>query len=93
MAKFKYKPGSWVKIKYHKLVCTGCSLAYAATIDKKRQYISEREYATAIIPVVAHFKIKWKFAGSFLGMIPLSHKHQYLTINNVPDFQSFISLN
>lgn len=93
MAKFKYIPGSWVKIPYHKIVYAGCTLAYAGTIDKKRQYISDRKYATAIIPVIAHFKIKWLFAGERLKMMPLTNKYQHLTINNEIDYQSFISLN
>ena len=93
MAKFNYKPGSWVKIAYHKIVYTGCTLAYAGTIDKQRQYISDPEYTRTIIPITVHFKIKWRFARTNLDIIPLTIKYQYITVNDDIDYQSFISLN
>lgn len=93
MGKFKYKPGSWVIIEYHKIEYTGCTIAYAGTIDKKRQYISDPEYTLATILVIAHYKIKWRFAGTDLNLIPLTIKYQHLAVNSNIDHQSFISLN
>jgi hypothetical protein len=93
MAKFQYTPGSWVKIAYHKIIYTGCTIAYAATIDRKRLYTSDPKYSLTIIPISATFEMKWHFAGHILDRCPLSIKYEHLTINDAIDYQSFYSLN
>lgn len=93
MATFRYTPGSWVQIEYHKIAYSGCTLGYAATIDRKRQYISNPEYALTVIPISATFEMRWLFAGDLLDFCPLPNKYQHLTISNEIDYQSFISLN
>lgn len=93
MAKFKYIPGSWVTLAYHKIVYTGCSAAYAATMDRKRLYISDPKYSLTVIPISATFEMKWKFAGCTLDLCPLHNKYEHLTINDKIDYQSFHSLN
>lgn len=93
MSKFKYIPGSWVKTAYHKIVYTGCTTAYAATIDRKRLYHSDPKYSLTVIPISATFEIKWLFCGEILGLCPLHNKYEHLTINDKIDYQSFHSLN
>lgn len=93
MAKFKYISGSWVKIPYHRMVYTGCSIAYAGTIDRKRLYKSDPTYTLTVIPISATFEMKWIFAGHTLALCPLPNKYQHLTIDDNIDYESFISLN
>jgi hypothetical protein len=93
MAKFQYIPGSWVKIPYHKIVYTGCTIGYAATIDRKRLYNSDSKYSLTVIPISANFEIKWLFAGHVLSRCPLHNKYEHLTIDDKIDYQSFHSLN
>lgn len=93
MSKFNYIPGSWVKIAYHRIVYSGCTIGYAATIDRQRLYNSDSEYTLTVIPISATFQIKWLFAGHVLDLCPLPNKYEHLTINDEIDYQSFHSLN
>lgn len=94
MAKFKYKPGSWVKIKYHLKHSTGCSLKYySARIDPNRGWISNPEYTLTVIPIIAIFKIKWLHGDVISGSLPLSYAHEHLRIDGETDYKSFTSLN
>ena len=93
MAKFNYIPGSWVKIAYHKIVYSGCTIGYAATMDRKRLYISNPKCTLTVIPISATFQMKWLFAGHTLDLCPLPNKYEHLTINGDIDYQSSHSLN
>lgn len=82
-----------VEINYHQISYSGCSLIYANTISKKREYIDNPECTCTTIPILPHFKINWIFAGTLLTILPLTVKYQHLTIDNEIDYESFISLN
>jgi hypothetical protein len=82
------------EINYHPLAYSGCSVKFASTMERKRDFKDKVYYDLKASSVLAAFKIPYTdIAGNKYNIINLSYKTEHITINSDIDYQSFTSLN